>query len=77
MMKVELRIYEGIKYEATEEMVRVQYDITGFEVTDGKGAEIEKTDGSCIDEYDEYLILHLADGDTATFRNSHVDMFRA
>ena len=77
MMKVELRIYEAIKYESTEEMARVQYEITGFEVVNGKAAGIENTDGTCIDEYDEYLILNLADGNTATFRNSHVDMFRA
>lgn len=77
MMKVELRIYEAPKYEATEEMARVQYEITGYKVVNGKAAEIENTDGTCIDEYDEYLVLDLADGDTATFRNSHVDMFRA
>ena len=79
MMKVEVRIYNEMKYEATKEAARVQYEIEGFEVVAGEAARaIEaETDGSCIDEYHEYLVLKLADGDTATFRNSHVDLFRA
>ena len=28
-----------------------------------------------VDEYGEYAILTFADGTTATFRNSHVDIF--
>lgn len=79
MMKVEVRIYNEMKYEATEEAARVQYNINSFSVVTGEAAEkIEaETDGSCIDEYHEYLVLKLTDGDTATFRNSHVDLFRA
>ena len=79
--KVELFIYDECKYEADENVneIRVEYDfVTGFEVIEG-GAEAEKieaeTDGSCIDDYHEYLVLFFEDGETATFRNSHVDMF--
>lgn len=77
---VELNIYSECKYTASKEVFenekKVSYQYcTGFEITDGKGAEIEKTDGTCIDDYDEYLILYFEDGTTATFRNSYVDMF--
>lgn len=79
-MKVELVVYKNTKYEATtyeEEPIRVQYEINGFEVVTGEQAEaIEaETDASGIDEYHEYLILNLVGGETATFRNSHVDLF--
>lgn len=78
MMKVEVRIYEGIKWEDPNPAVaRVQYNIKSFSIVNGEAAGVENTDGTCIDENDEYLVLKLEDGDTATFRNSHCDMFRA
>ena len=77
---IKLYIHEALKYEATEEdEIKVEY--TGVKawtlVEGGKEAEeIEaNTDESGIDEYHNYLILHFENGETATFRNSHVDMF--
>ena len=78
---VEVEVYDTCKYygvDGKKEYPRVQYEIENFEIVDGKDAEeIEAmTDDSCIDDFHEYLVLHLTDGDTATFRNSYVDMFQ-
>lgn len=78
--KVKLEICSECKYTAGEDATwnEVVYDYcTGFEVVSGKEAdEIEaNSDGSCIDDNHEYLILFFEDGDTATFRNSYVDLF--
>lgn len=80
-MKVLVRVYDEVKYNAGSEKAReVELDnVKSFEVVSDPKAvyEIEShTDGSCIDEYHEYLVLHLENGETSTFRNSHVDLFR-
>ena len=81
---VELKIYKECKYTANKETFKKENRIdviynycTGFEIVSGKEAEALEagTDGSCIDDYHEYLILFFEDGDTATFRNSYVDLF--
>lgn len=68
------------KYNLATEYIKVEYTgVIGFEVVwePSRAAEIEaKTDGSCIDEYHEYLVVFFEDGDTSTFRNSHADLFR-
>ncbi len=79
---VEVEVYSECKYEAHDEVfensIKVDYPIESWEIVTGEDArEIEEeTDESCIDDYHEYLVLHLMDGTTSTFRNSYVDMFR-
>lgn len=77
---VKLDVYDTCKYFATAEdfkrEIQVTYDgVVGFEVVSGKEAKaIEaESDGSCIDDFHEYLVLFFENGDTATFRNSYVD----
>lgn len=76
----EIEIYDSCKYSQNSRRVNiVKYNnIVNWELVTGKdAAELEaETDGSCIDDYHEYLVLNLADGTQATFRNSYVDMFR-
>ena len=76
---VELEIHEEVKYfDQGENFTRIQYSgVTAFEVIHGEAAELieAESDGSCVDEFHEYLVLYFANGETATFRNSHVDMF--
>lgn len=79
----EIEVYGVCKYHAAKEELEnpltVRYDgITEFEIVSGYDAEeIERdTDDESIDDYHEYLILHFENGETSTFRNSYVDMFR-
>lgn len=76
---VEIEVHEALKWEAIQEDSKVvTYNgIKAWSIVSGEdAAEIESmTDASGIDEYHEYLVLDFANGETATFRNSHVDMF--
>ena len=80
MLNVKVKIYSGVKYDLSNEKVaEVEYkDIEGFEVVTGERAtEIgSMTDEESRDEYNEYLVITFKDGQTATFCNSHVDLFR-
>lgn len=77
--QVVVKITDKCKYEADSEYInKAKYWVTGYELKTIPEEEILKeTDGSCIDPYNEYLILFLEDGGTATFRNSFCDMFMA
>lgn len=74
-----LHIFENSKYsEDRGEEHKVEYTgVKSWSIVDGEdAAQIEaESDGSCIDELHEYLVLSFANGDTATFRNNHVAMF--
>ena len=79
-MNVKVKVYDKCKYEADSKKVKeTEYNnIRGFEVVTGERAtEIgNETDENSRDEYNEYLIITLADGQKSTFCNSHVDLFR-
>lgn len=80
MMNIKLKFYDGVKYNLeSEKIAEIEYNnIRGYKVVTGnKATQIGlETDENSRDEYNEYLIITLENGDKATFRNSHVDMFR-
>lgn len=79
-MDVKVKIYNGVKYNKdSEKVAEVEYkNIQGFEVVFGERATKIglETDENSRDEFNEYLVITLEDGETSTFCNSHVDLFR-
>ena len=80
MLNVKVKLYNGVKYNLENEKISaiVYNNIRGYEVVTGESAtQIGlETDENSRDEFNEYLIITLENGETATFCNSHVDMFR-
>lgn len=80
MLNVKVKMYDKVKYSPESKKVgEVEYyNIKGYEVVTGERATAigNTTDEYSRDEYNEYLIITLEDGDETYFRNSHVDMFR-
>lgn len=69
-------IYNDNKYtgNVTEEKEVKYTGLTAWDIIEGgEEAEAIENDG-LVDENHEYLVLHFKDGNTATFRNSYVDM---
>ena len=77
--KVTLYLTEGVKWESRDEdETSITYTgLVSWSLVNGEdAAEIEKDLATEeLDECNEYLVLEFNDGTTATFRNSHVDMF--
>lgn len=77
---IRLYVFNESKYTASiNDKIEVEYTgVKAWSVIDG-GKEAEAiesiVDKDGIDENHEYLVLHFSNGTTATFRNSHVDMF--
>ena len=79
-MDVKVKIYNGVKYNKdSEKVAEVEYkNIQSFEVVFCERATKIwlETDENSRDEFNEYLVITLEDGETSTFCNSHVDLFR-
>lgn len=79
-VNVKVWIYNGAKYEtSSKKIAEVEYpNIQGYEVVFGdRATQIgNETDEASRDENNEYLIITLENGETTTFCNSRVDMFR-
>ena len=78
-MKLNIKLYDKCKYEEDAKIIK-DVNITGIislEVVEIPASKIlTETDGSCVDDYNEYLILTYDNGETSTYRNSYVDVFR-
>lgn len=73
---IRIYVYDVDKYtqNITEEKEVTYTGLTAWDIIEGGDeAEAIEADG-LVDEHHEYLVLHFNDGETATFRNSHVDM---
>lgn len=78
--KVVVKVYDGCKYNPdSKKIAEIEYEITGFGIYNGSDIDADEYDdivnNDMVDEYDEYLKIWMSDDDTATFRNSNVEMF--
>ena len=81
---VEIELYNECKYIAAElghmdvfeNSIKIDYSVENWEMVTGEDAKEIEAEMDTVDDHHEYLVLHLMDGETATFRNSYVDMFR-
>ena len=77
-MKLNIKLYDKCKYEEDAKIIKDVNitDIISIEVVEIPASKIlTETDGSCVDDYNEYLILTYDNGETSTYRNSYVDVF--
>lgn len=78
--KIRIFVYDKEKYDKESELMHiVEYNgITAWDIISG-GVEADEVEVDLSDDemdaHHEYLVLHLTDGGTATFRNSYINMF--
>ena len=78
-MSLKITVYDGVKYnDGTEKVAETIYNnVEKLEVKRMTDEEIFAQGFDEVDEFEEYAIITFTDGTTTTFRNSHVDIFRA
>lgn len=78
-MKVIAKVYNMSKYSPeSQKVAEAQYNnVSKIEVIEMTDEQVYSMGYDEVDEYGEYLIITHEDGETSTFRNSHVDIFRA
>lgn len=77
-MRVIINFYDTCKYEDDSKVIAEceLTDIASFKVKKIPASEIlRETDGSCFD-YNKYTVLTFENGETRTYRNCYVDIFR-
>ena len=78
-MELNIKVYNKCKYKEGSKVIADENltDIASLEVKEISASDIlREFAGSCLDDYNEYLILTYEDGETSTYRNSYVDVFR-
>lgn len=77
-MNIKVKVYDGCKYNAeSNKVVEVEYEnIKAMEIKTLEDKEVFSMGFDMVDEYKEYCFITLANGETATFRNSHIDIFK-
>ena len=79
MMNLNVKFYDGIKYDETSKKTAefIYKNVVKLEIKVISDEEIFEEGFDTFDENKEYAIMTYADGTTSTFRNSHIDIFRA
>lgn len=76
-MKIFVKVYDKSKYDAeSKKIAECTYDISKMEVVTMTDNEIYNLGFDDVDEHGEYLVLTFDNGETSTFRNSRVDVFK-
>lgn len=77
-MKYIAEVYDICKYKRESKVISevVYENVNGFEVIVLDPDEVFARGFDEIDDHNEYLILTFENGETSTFRNSYVDLFR-
>lgn len=79
--KAKLKIYPESKYQYVSDVVEEQLldGVSGFDIITGKEGREIGTEMVCNvgaeDPFNEYLRIYFENGETATYRNSFVDLF--
>lgn len=77
MMNLVVRVYDGSKYKKESKKLNetVYKDVKNGQVIIMADKEIYEMGFDEVDPYGEYFKITLNNGETATFRNSFVDVF--